>query len=91
MRSSRRASARFSSIDQPRIGGPTPRGAPRQLITGWRDWVERLVSVMVRSDNEAAIRLYRKAGFEQLAVLERDTKIGDSDRDGILMWKFVRN
>ena len=46
---------------------------------------------MVRSDNEAAIRLYRHAGFEQLAVLDRDTKIGDSYRDGILMRKFVRN
>jgi ribosomal protein S18 acetylase RimI-like enzyme len=45
---------------------------------------------MVRSDNDPAIRLYRNAGFEQLAVLDRDTKIGDSYRDGILMRKFVR-
>jgi len=50
-----------------------------------------IVYLMVRSDNDAAIRLYRKAGFEQLAVLDRDTKIGDSYRDGILMRKFVRN
>ena len=50
-----------------------------------------IVYLMVRSDNEAAIRLYRHAGFEQLAVLDRDTKIGDSYRDGILMRKFVRN
>jgi RimJ/RimL family protein N-acetyltransferase len=50
-----------------------------------------IVYLMVRSDNEAAIRLYRNAGFEQLAVLDRDTKIGDSYRDGILMRKFVRN
>jgi hypothetical protein len=28
----------FSSIDQLRIEDPTPLGAPRQLITGWRDW-----------------------------------------------------
>jgi RimJ/RimL family protein N-acetyltransferase len=50
-----------------------------------------IVYLTVRSDNEAAIRLYRNAGFEQLAVLDRDTKIGDSYRDGILMRKFVRS
>jgi ribosomal protein S18 acetylase RimI-like enzyme len=50
-----------------------------------------IVYLMVRSDNEAAIRLYRNAGFEQLAVLDRDTKIGDSYRNGILMRKFVRS
>jgi len=50
-----------------------------------------IVYLMVRSDNEAAIRLYLKAGFEQLAVLDRDTKIGDRYRDGVLMRKFVRN
>jgi len=41
--------------------------------------------------NEAAIHLYRNAGFEQLAILDRDTRIGDSYRDGILMREFVRN
>ena len=45
---------------------------------------------MVRADNQAAIRLYRNAGFEQLAVLDRDTKVDDSYRDGVLMRKFVR-
>jgi len=50
-----------------------------------------IVYLMVRSDNDAAIRLYRNAGFEQLAVLDRDTKLGDSYRDGILMRKFVRS
>jgi RimJ/RimL family protein N-acetyltransferase len=52
--------------------------------------VIEIVYLMVRSDNDPAIRLYRNAGFEQLAVLDRDTKIGDSYRDGILMRKFVR-
>jgi RimJ/RimL family protein N-acetyltransferase len=50
-----------------------------------------IVYLMVRSDNEAAVRLYLNAGFEQLAVLDRDTKIGDSYCDGILMRKFVRS
>ena len=50
-----------------------------------------IVYLTVRSDNEAAVRLYCNAGFEQLAVLDRDTKIGDSYRDGILMRKFVRS
>ena len=49
-----------------------------------------IVYLMVRADNEAAIRLYRNAGFEQLAVLDRDTKVDDSYRDGVLMRKFVR-
>ena len=53
--------------------------------------VIEIVYLMVRSDNDSAIRLYRNAGFEQLAVLDRDTKIGDSYRDGILMRKFVRD
>ena len=49
-----------------------------------------IVYLMVRADNEAAIHLYRNAGFEQLAVLDRDTKVDDSYRDGVLMRKFVR-
>jgi ribosomal protein S18 acetylase RimI-like enzyme len=51
--------------------------------------VIEIVYLMVRADNEAAIRLYRNAGFEQLAVLDRDTKIGEGYGDGILMRKFV--
>ncbi len=44
---------------------------------------------MVRSDNAPAVCLYKKMGFEELAVLSRDTKIGDAYFDGLLMRKFV--
>jgi RimJ/RimL family protein N-acetyltransferase len=49
--------------------------------------VIEIVYLMVRSDNVSAIRLYEKAGFETVAVLGRDTKIGDTYFDGILMKK----
>jgi len=48
-----------------------------------------IVYLMVRSDNTPAIRLYERAGFETLALLNRDTKIGDSYSDGLLMRTFV--
>lgn len=48
-----------------------------------------IVYLMVRSDNVPAVRLYEKMGFELLTVLSRDTKIGDSYHDGLLMRKFV--
>lgn len=44
-----------------------------------------ILYLMVRADNAAALRLYRTAGFEQQACLKRDTRIGDSYFDGILM------
>jgi RimJ/RimL family protein N-acetyltransferase len=49
-----------------------------------------IVYLMVRADNGPAIRLYEKAGFAALAVLERDTRIGDAYFDGILMRRFMR-
>jgi len=48
-----------------------------------------IVYLMVRSDHVGAVRLYKKAGFEQLALLEKDTKIGDEYFDGILMRRFI--
>jgi len=44
-----------------------------------------IVYLMVRADNEPALRLYRRHGFEQLARLPRDTKIGTRYYDGLLM------
>jgi len=48
-----------------------------------------IIYLMVRSDHVGAVRLYKKAGFEQIAILEKDTKIGDEYFDGILMRKFI--
>jgi putative acetyltransferase len=53
--------------------------------------VIEIVYLMVRSDNAPAIRLYEKTGFETVAVLDRDTKIGDAYFDGILMKKHMRD
>jgi ribosomal protein S18 acetylase RimI-like enzyme len=46
-----------------------------------------ILYLMVRADNQAALHLYEKNGFEQKAVLNNDTKIGDQYFDGILMAK----
>jgi ribosomal protein S18 acetylase RimI-like enzyme len=48
-----------------------------------------IIYLMVRADNFPAIRLYEQFGFDKLATLERDTKIGNTYYDGILMRKFV--
>ncbi len=47
-----------------------------------------IVYLMVRADNLAAVKLYQQKGFETLATLEKDTKIGRQYFDGILMRKF---
>ena len=51
--------------------------------------VLEIVYLMVRTDNIPAIALYRKMGFETLAILERDTKIDAAYFDGMLMRRFV--
>jgi ribosomal protein S18 acetylase RimI-like enzyme len=49
-----------------------------------------IVYLMVREDNMPAISLYRKVGFEQVAVLHKDTKISDDlYYDGIMMRLFM--
>lgn len=49
-----------------------------------------IVYLMVREDNRPAISLYRKVGFEQVAVLHKDTKISDDlYYDGIMMRLFM--
>ncbi len=48
-----------------------------------------IIYLMVREDNLPAIRLYTKVGFEKLAILEKDTKIGDAYYNGILMRRFT--
>ena len=44
-----------------------------------------IIYLMVRADNSAAVRLYAAAGFETLARLENDTRIGTQHHDGLLM------
>ena len=53
------------------------------------DGIIEIIYLMVRSDNSAALQLYKKTGFEILARLERDTKIGEVYYDGIMMRRFV--
>jgi ribosomal protein S18 acetylase RimI-like enzyme len=48
-----------------------------------------IVYLMVRADNCPAIRLYEAQGFEELARLTRDTKIGARYHDGILMRLWI--
>lgn len=48
-----------------------------------------IVYLMVRADNHPAIRLYKAQGFEELATLTRDTKIGAHYYDGILMRMWI--
>ncbi|NQU84243.1 MAG: GNAT family N-acetyltransferase [Mariniphaga sp.] len=48
-----------------------------------------IIYLMVRSDNYPAIRLYEIFGFEQMVVLDKDTKIGNTYYDGVLMRRFL--
>ena len=48
-----------------------------------------IVYLMVRADNRPAIRLYEAQGWEELARLTRDTKIGAHYYDGILMRLWI--
>ena len=48
-----------------------------------------IVYLMVRSDNTPATLLYERIGFEIMTTLSRDTKIGTSYFDGLLMRRFV--
>lgn len=50
--------------------------------------VIEILYLMVRSDNEPAIRLYNQTGFELVATLNRDTKIAQNYYDGLLMRQF---
>ncbi len=54
-----------------------------------REQIIEILYLMVRSDNSAALRLYERFGFTCIARLERDTKIGNTYRDGLLMRKFI--
>ena len=92
-----RAAARLRHTADLQMGvGSTQRcrGIGRQLLAGALDrlaagGVIEIVYLMVRADHEAALRLYAAAGFERLATLQRDTRIGARYFDGVLMRRFV--
>lgn len=74
--------------------GARGRGLGGELLAAALDRLRRegvieIVYLMVRADNEGAVRLYERAGFERLAVLARDTKIGAQYYDGVLMRAFL--
>lgn len=48
-----------------------------------------ILYLMVREDNEAAVRLYKKSNFEVVARLQKDTKIGETYYTGLMMRKFL--
>ena len=63
--------------------------AEDEASSGGHQGIE-IVYLMVREDNRPAISLYRKVGFEQVAVLHKDTKISDDlYYDGIMMRLFM--
>lgn len=64
------------------LGGALCTAALSQLR---RDRIIEIVYLMVRADNAPAIRLYKNHGFEELALLEQDTKIAERYYDGVLM------
>lgn len=70
------------------------RALGRRLLTelmerAAHDGAIEIVYLHVRSDNAAAVRLYETSGFERLAVLTRDTRIGDRYHDAVLMRRFL--
>lgn len=67
--------------------GRTLLGAARARLRD--EGLIEIVYLMVRADNHAALRLYATHGFEELARLPRDTKIGARYHDGILMSLWV--
>ncbi len=53
---------------------------------------DRIIEILylnVRADNVAAVHLYESAGFETIAVLNRDTKFEGKYYDGLLMRRFM--
>jgi GNAT superfamily N-acetyltransferase len=54
-----------------------------------REGMIEIIYLMVRSDHFGALQLYKKTGFEPLALLEKDTKIAGEYYDGVLMRRFV--
>ena len=68
------------------------KGVGKRMLEGGVERVKgdvEILYLMVRRDNERAVRLYESAGFETISVLERDTKIEGRYYDGVLMRRFL--
>lgn len=64
----------------------------REALARLRDeGMVEIVYLKVRADNQAALRVYQRAGFEALATLVNDTRIGSRYYDGILMRLSLRD
>lgn len=66
----------------------------RELLSAALERTERggvveILYLNVRADNVPAVKLYESARFETIAVLTRDTKIGEKYYDGLLMRRFI--
>lgn len=64
------------------VGGELLRAALSRLQS---ERIIEIVYLMVRADNIPAMRLYKRHGFEEIATLARDTRIGAHYYDGVLM------
>ncbi len=60
------------------------------LNRAFNEKIIEIIYLMVRADHTGAVNLYKKAGFEKLVKLEKDTKIGGDYYDGLLMRKVIR-
>ncbi len=74
--------------------GQRGKSLGRKLLTAALDRIksEKIIEIVylnVRADNEPAVKLYESASFDTIAVLTRDTKIGDKYYDGLLMRRFI--
>ena len=52
--------------------------------------LDLLVIIQVQADNEKAIGLYKKLGFEQYGFLEKASLVGEKLVNNILMKKEIR-
>lgn len=83
-----------SSLNMGIVENYRGRGLGRKLLDAAirRADTEKIIEIiylMVREDHAGAIKLYESSGFEKLAFLEKDTRIGNEYFTGILMRKFI--
>lgn len=70
------------------------KGIGQELIKYMIDWAKetkiiRKINLRTRSDNERAIRLYKKLGFEEEGLLRRDFQINGKFYDSLMMGMLI--